>query len=116
MEIMMRQVFVTQIPNRRDRESGAWVPVFDISPAADFGEINVLMPSTTSIYETTKLVGHLREKLGAYNYDRGDFIVMAGDPAVIAVAASVLATKTPRYRILKWEREQSIYIPVEVEL
>jgi hypothetical protein len=113
---MQAKVFVTQIPNRRDRETGAMVPSFNISPAAEYGEIHLLMPAGASFYASAHMVSHLRKELRAYSFERGDAIVPAGDPSIIMATGAVLAEYTKQMRVLKWDRQIGRYIPVEVNL
>src|SRR5690349_9820499 len=109
-------VFVTQVPNRKDKTTGAWVPAFNIGPAAEFGRIETMLPPNAAFFNSDELVRTLRNKLSAYSYIRGDSIVCAGDPAIIAAAGSVLADITRKYKLLKWERNVSRYVPVEISL
>lgn len=110
-------VFVTQIPNRKDKATGVWAPAFNIAPAAEFGTIVTIIPANASFFATESLVRQMKEKLREYNFNRGDSIVCSGDPSVIAVAGSILADNPARkYRILKWEKSVSRYISVEINL
>lgn len=113
---MKPKVFVTQIPNRRDAESGKMKPTFDIMPAHEHGEVEVLMPATSSIFATADMVKQLRSRLVLYDYVRGDCIVPAGDPAIILAAGAILAEQHRKIRVLKWERNLRRYVSVEIAL
>jgi len=40
-----------------------------------------------------------------------------GDPVLIGICCTVAAKKTNnKFKVLKWDREQSIYIPIIIEL
>lgn len=110
------RVFITQIPNRRDPNTGAMVPAFDAMPAAEHGEIVVLMPASFSLFNTSEMVRQLRNTLVDYSFTRGDAVVPAGDPAIIFATGAVLAEQHRKMRILKWERSVKRYVPVEVSL
>lgn len=109
-------VFVTQIPNRRDKETGVLVPVINIAPAAEHGEVRVIMPAKANFYASADLVRQLREGLRDYNFERGDTIVPLGDPSIVMTAGAVLAEMRTRFRVLKWDRLVSRYLPVEIGL
>lgn len=110
------RVFVTQIPNRRDPSTGAMKPVFDILPAAEYGEIKVLMPASFSLFQTSEMIKQLRNELLDYDFVRGDCVVPTGDPAIIFSVGAVLAEQHRKIRILKWEKSVNRYVPVEVVL
>lgn len=112
---MKPTVFVTQIPHKRD-ERGAWVQTVNIAPASKHGTVRVMMPHSMSFQDTDEVVKALDESLKDYDYERGDTILMLGDPAIIAVAGAVVADYTDRFRILKWERNDRVYISVDVDL
>lgn len=109
-------VFVTQVPTKRDRESGQLTPTVNIGPAGEHGTIEVMMPAQAAFYNTVDLVRDLRTKLKPYNFERGDSLLALGDPAILAVAGSVLAQWTSKYRILKWDRQIGRYNAVEIRL
>ena len=92
------------------------VPAINIAPAADYGSIRVMLPPSSSLIDTSAAVARLDDELSEYNYRRGDSILMIGDPAIIAITGAIVADYTDKFRLLKWEREQSKYIMVEVKL
>lgn len=109
-------VWVTQVPTRFDRVTKTVTPSVNIGPAGRHGRIEVMMPDGAAFYATAQLVSTLRQKLKGYSFDRGDSLLCLGDPAIIAVAGSLLAQWTRKYRILKWDRQISDYNSVEVAL
>lgn len=109
-------VYVTQIPSRRDKETGAIVPIYNVSPASEHGTIKVLMPSGVNFYATADLVRQAKDSLKDYSYENGDCIICIGDPAIIAVCISVIARKNSRFSILKWDRIVSRYVKIDVSL
>lgn len=110
----MAKIFVTQIPHRRDPETRAFVPAINIAPAAEHGELVVMMPPRAAFHATNDLVQQLREHLKDYDYDGGDALVALGDPAVIAVACALLGKLFGRFRVLKWDRNVGRYIPAHI--
>jgi|TARA_R110001592_G_scaffold137540_3_gene355525 hypothetical protein len=50
-------------------------------------------------------------------YTEEDYLLLIGDPAAIGVACSIAAQyNNGRYNILKWDRQEGIYYPVEIDL
>lgn len=113
---MKPQVWVTQIPNRRDKSTGAVVPAVNISPASEHGDVHVLMPPNASFFATGDLIDQLRTGLRDYDYERGDSVICLGDPAIIAVAGAVLAERTRRFVVLRWDRNIGRYVRVEISM
>lgn len=109
-------VFITQVPHRRDRETSAYVPTVNIAPAAEHGELCVMMPPKASFHATGDLVKQLWEHLKSYDYEAGDSLVAMGDPSIIAVASALLGKEFGRFTILKWDRNVSRYLPSHVSV
>lgn len=110
------KIFVTQIPHRRDKETNKFVPVINIAPAAEHGEIIIMMPPQAPFFATTDLIAQLRTELKDYNFERGDALIALGDPAIIAAASAVLAKDFGKFTILKWDRSISRYLPAHIKV
>ena len=110
------KIFVTQIPNRRDAATGAFVPSVNIAPAAEHGEVVLMMPPQASFHATSDLVRQLREHLKHYSYARGDALVALGDPAIIAVACALLGREFGEFILLKWDRNIGRYLPSHIRV
>lgn len=113
---MKPQIYVTQIPNRRDKETHQLVPSVNISPATEHGEINVLMPPDANFFLTGDLISQLRESLADYNFDRGDAIIALGDPVIIAVVGALLGERTRQFNVLRWDKNIGRYSKIKVAL
>lgn len=112
----MPKVFITQVPHKRDPDTNARIPAVNIAPAAEHGELVVMMPPSAPFHATTELVRQLTEHLKNYNYEAGDSLIAMGDPAVIAVACALLGRMHGRFKILKWDRIVSRYLPAHVSV
>lgn len=112
----MPKVFVTQIPNRRDKETGALVPSINIGPAAEHGDVVVMMPAQASFFATGDLIEQIGNHLCAYNYEDGDAVVALGDPSVIAAAFAYLGAKFGRFTVLKWDRQLGKYLKASINV
>ena len=56
----------------------------------------------------------LDRKLRTFNDD--DYLLLAGDPVAIALASAIAArTNGGRLKMLKWDREQNMYFPLEAD-
>lgn len=110
----MAKVYITQIPNKRDIATGAFVPAVNVTPAGEHGELVVMMPPQASFHATHDLVKQLKEQLKDYDYDAGDSIMALGDPAIIAVAFAILGKTRGKFTVLKWDRMISRYVPTKI--
>ena len=110
------KVYITQIPHRRDPETRAFVPSINIAPAAEHGELIVMMPPRASFFATSDLVKQMKEHLQNYDYEAGDCLVAMGDPAVIAVACAILGKTMGRFTVLKWDPNVSRYLPTHIQV
>lgn len=99
----MAKVFVTQIPVKRDRATGAEAPIFSISPATEHGEVVVMMPSRSHYQPSEGIYAQLRAHLQAYSPER-DSLLLIGDSAIIAAAVSLVAVQHGHFSILRWDR------------
>lgn len=89
-------------------------PAMDLSPAAEYGELQVLMPQSQSMLSPVPTVRALKEKLR--NFTDDDFIVPVGDPVLIATVAMVAAEQNGgRVKFLKWDRMLKKYFVIPVD-
>ena len=88
----------------------------NILSAEKFGALELLLPEGSQIVLSVgPTVKRLRHKLRNFNDD--DYLLLIGDPAAIGVACSIAAYyNRGRYTVLKWDRQEGIYYPVEIDL
>lgn len=110
----MPKVFVTQVPLKRDPVTQAKVPVFNVAPASEHGELDVMMPPAAAFFNTDELVRQLSLKLFDYDYARGDSLMLLGDSAVIAATVAIVAHRAKRFAILRWDRNIGRYLRVSM--
>lgn len=111
----MPKVYVPQQPSRFDAATRLWIPNVNLSPAAQFGEVIIMLPPNANRLHTAPLVAALKERMADFCDE--DWIVAVGDPSLIAAAAVIAAGKASGVlRVLKWDRIASNYIPVEMSL
>jgi hypothetical protein len=94
------------------QETGKW----NITPALDFGEVKVLLPPQFNlVFDTENVVKHLQEKLEGVTTK--DYLLLSGDPALIGIATAIAADYLDgEINLLKWDRQEKIYIPIKLSL
>ncbi len=104
----MSRVFIPQEPRARDKVSGEWKPLYDLSPAIRFGTLEVLLPHGPILLSTEPTIACLKDRLKDYTDD--DYIMCIGDPAAIAAAVLVAGKITGgKVSLLKYSREEKQY-------
>jgi hypothetical protein len=107
-------VYITQ-EVRKATLDGGFQSQFNFKPALKYGELRVLVPGAMSLLAPVPLVRLLKEKLSTFSEE--DYLVAVGDPSIVATASIIAAQKTHgKIRILKWDRELSDYIPIEIDV
>jgi hypothetical protein len=108
----MPAVYVTQEKARK--VEGQWVSEFDITPALEFGKVEILMPPGYSFFSPVPVIRALRDKLKDFSDD--DYLLPIGDPSIMVAAAMIAGEKNGgRVKLLKWDRFQQAYIPVQLD-
>ena len=106
----MSKVYVTtntKLPNGGYR---------DISDCERFGIPIILFENPWQIQvNSTPFIFTLKKKLKDFTSD--DYLLLMGDPVLIGITCTVAAKKTNNnFKVLKWDRESAIYIPITIEL
>ena len=88
----------------------------DITDATSFGDIEILLPAgEQASYSTQPTIRKLGRKLGKFTDE--DYLLLAGDPAAIALAAAVASRANGgRFKMLKWDRQDGKYYPLAADL
>ena len=91
-------------------------PKINIIGAREFGNLKVLLPENSQIIlSPAYVIQTLRKKLQEYKKD--DYLLLTGDPAIIGVACSIVSDITNgKYNLLKWDKQERKYYPVEIDL
>lgn len=111
----MPKVFVIHEPVRRDQTTGDVVPLYDISTAADHGDLTFVLPRGRYAPTDPALVlPALRQAMAGY--EPHDSIVMLGDIGLVGWAIALAARSTNGLvKTLRWGRDGR-YHPVPVQL
>jgi hypothetical protein len=88
----------------------------NVIPAKKYGDLKLLLPERTNLMlSTAPTVRKVRRELSEYSDE--DYLLLMGDPAAIGLACAVAAsTNQGRFKILKWDRQESVYYPVNINL
>ena len=91
-------------------------PKINIMGASKYGEFKFLLPEFSQIiFSPGPLNFKLRKSLKDYRPE--DYLLLTGDPAIIGVACSIVSDITNgRYKLLKWDRQDRVYYPIEINL
>lgn len=109
-----RKVFFPQIPSTHDPERG-WVPKISLADARNYGSIVELLPPSANARALAPFQPMIRAKLQFFG--ENDYLVAAGDPSLIALAACYATRNTGgRLRMLIWDRITATYNPTEIRL
>ena len=91
-------------------------PKYNIIGAQKFGKLKVLLKENTQIVLSPgPIIFELRRLLR--NYTSKDYLLLSGDPSVIGIACSVVSDiNNGRFNLLKWDRQEQMYYPLEINL
>ena len=97
-----------------DKETGK--PKYNVLGAQKFGEIVTLLPVYSQIILSPgPLVIKLRTLLK--NFTTNDYLLLSGDPAIIGVVCSLVSDQTNgKFKLLKWDRQEKTYYPIEINI
>lgn len=88
----------------------------NILPAADYGEIKILLPPGSQItFSSGQVTNKLMFELS--NFNDKDFLLLIGDPAAIGIAVAVACHwNNGKVKMLKWDRQETKYYPININL
>ena len=91
-------------------------PKFNIMGAAEYGKLEFLLDERSQmIFSPGPLIMKLRNLLK--NFKPTDYLLLTGDPAIIGVVCSLVSdTTNGRYNLLKWDRQEKRYYPIEIDV
>lgn len=111
----MNRVFVVQQPVKR--VAGNWQPIFDLSPARDFGKLQfiLLRPGNIAPDRLPTVLVHMQETLRDFTDD--DYLLPTGEPTAIAAAAMIAGRANGgRVKFLRWDRHSQSYEVVQINI
>lgn len=93
----------------------------DVTPARVFGELKVVWGEDFMVFpdnaeRRTKEMNEYARKILA-NFDATkDYILLNGDPVGISIATAILSETWEEIIVLKWDRMNSAYYPVKIDI
>lgn len=107
------KVYIVCEPKRRI--AGEAVRSVDLTPAASWGEPIILLQNSQSSLDPSATIELLEERLAKFGED--DYLVPVGDPVLMCAAATIAAFRNSgRVKLLKWDRIQHVYIPIQMDI
>ena len=91
-------------------------PKINIIGAAKYGDFVFCLPEMAQIiFSPGPLIFKLRKVLK--DFTPNDYLLCIGDPAIIIVAGSIVSDMTNgKYQLLKWDRQERKYYPIQINL
>ena len=91
-------------------------PKINIMGAAEYGKFKFLLPELSQmIFSPGPLIFKLKTLLR--DFKPSDHLLLTGDPAIIGVVCSLVSDITNgRFNLLKWDRQEKRYYPIEIDL
>ena len=91
-------------------------PKYNIIGAQKFGKLKVLLKEDTQIIMSPgPIIFELRRLLK--DYTSKDYLLLSGDPSVIGIAVAIVSDiNNGRFNLLKWDRQEQMYYPLEINL
>ena len=91
-------------------------PKFNIMGAAEYGKLKFLLDERSQmIFSPGPLIFKLKNLVK--DFKPTDYLLLTGDPAIIGVVCSLVSDNTNgRYNLLKWDRQEKRYYPIEIDL
>ena len=91
-------------------------PKFNIMGAAEYGKLKFLLDERSQmIFSPGPLIFKLKNLVK--DFKPTDYLLLTGDPAIIGVVCSLVSDITNgRFNLLKWDRQEKRYYPIEIDL
>jgi hypothetical protein len=88
----------------------------DLSDALEFGDLDILIPAKDQVsLSSMPTVRRMERKLVRFTSE--DYLMLSGDPVCIGIACALAASaNNGRFKVLKWDRQEARYYPIEVDL
>lgn len=109
----MAKVYIPQVTERYDHGLMRPIPTIDWTPATKFGALHEVLDRGDNPAFLQSLRGKISERLKNFKPEQ-DFLIAAGDPAIIAVCSSHLSKTVGTFKLLKWDRKLECYLVVEI--
>lgn len=107
----MSKVYIVQEPMRKNRTTGEFEAMMDLTPASAYGELVVLIKTNKLPLMSAPFINSLR--MGLKDFCDDDFLLPVGAPAAIAFAGAVASDiNRGRVNMLVWDKQTHQYIKI----
>ena len=91
-------------------------PKYNIIGAQKYGKLKVLLKENTQIIMSPgPIIFELRRLLK--DYTSKDYLLLSCDPSVIGIAVAIVSDiNNGKFNLLKWDRQEQMYYPLEINL
>ncbi|UQS95103.1 hypothetical protein Pam3_32 [Pseudanabaena phage Pam3] len=111
----MSNVYVVQDHRRYDRDTGQFVPVHDLTPAKQYGELKYLLSPTAAPWNPQSILPELWS--GLKNFCDDDYLLLNGNPILIGWATAVAADYNDgSVQLLQWNGKEGRYLPISAQV
>jgi len=110
----MAVVYAVQNPHWKDRSTGRFVPKYDLSSCEEYGELRFLLSPTAQPFDADDILATLTPGLSLISED--DFILLIGNPVLIALVSIEAAENVDHLNFLQWNGIERRYTPISVDL
>lgn len=88
----------------------------NLAHALTYGELVILEQQDYPLFTDGRpVVQRLRNKLRDFN-PALDYLLLVGDPILMALCFQIVSDTCSFIRVLKWDRQASRYVPVNINL
>jgi len=109
----MGTVYIVQ-ERLRNTDEGM-VPVYDFTPAAQYGQLEVVLSHRETALTPGPMIQKLRRQLK--DFDDDDYLLLAGDPVAIAAAGMVAGSvNNGKFNALLWDKRARGYIKTQIDM
>jgi len=111
----MAVVYVVQKQLMLDRETGELVPRFDLSAAAEFGQLEFLLSPSAKPFDPEPIARDLHA--GLENFTEDDYLLLVGNPVLIGMSTAVAAYYSEGIvNFLQWHGKDRRYVAVRADI
>ena len=91
-------------------------PNINILSASDFGYLVICLPNRDqAILSTAPYVQKMQKNIQDFRKD--DYLLAVGDPVIIGISTAAVCDNTNgQFNMLKWDRREYRYYPLEVDM
>lgn len=108
------RVFVVQEQLRWDDRQQRLVSRFDLSPAAQYGELRFLLPATATAFYPRQVILQLKSELHKHQARGSDYLLLIGNPCLIGFTTAIMAARCGGVvNMLQWHPREKRYVLVQ---